>query len=284
MTAIALPRQPHSAWLERLRSIQLGLGARGAMGLGLGRSGVSAAGNGLLNNLVAYWKLDEAGGANDALDAHSNGLTLTQVSNPGADTGKVYSTARTFDGSADWFSRAADSSLQTGDIDFTIACWVFLTKTNTEHVVYSRWDVSSAREYFISWVQSTNQFRFIVSATGSSPYSNVSASTFGAISSATWYFIVAQHDAANNLIGISVNDTATDTSAHTTGVYTGSSKTTIGTFNISGSGFGPASWGGRIGPVAFWKSAAGGGGVLTAAQRTALYNGGAGLPYSQFTT
>lgn len=30
MTAIALPRQPHSAWLERLRSIQLGLGAAAA--------------------------------------------------------------------------------------------------------------------------------------------------------------------------------------------------------------------------------------------------------------
>ncbi len=40
---------------------------------------------------------------------------------------------------------------------------------------------------------------------------------------------------------------------------------------------------GRIGPTMFWKSAAGGGGVLTAAQRTALYNGGAGLRYDQLT-
>jgi len=41
---------------------------------------------------------------------------------------------------------------------------------------------------------------------------------------------------------------------------------------------------GRIGPIVFWKSAAGDGGVLTADQRTALYNGGAGLPYTSFTT
>lgn len=44
------------------------------------------------------------------------------------------------------------------------------------------------------------------------------------------------------------------------------------------------SWIGRVGPTMFWKSAAGGGGVLTAAQRTALYNGGAGLAYANFTT
>jgi len=40
---------------------------------------------------------------------------------------------------------------------------------------------------------------------------------------------------------------------------------------------------GRLGPIAFWKSSAGNGGVLTAAQRTALYNGGDGLAYASFT-
>ena len=43
MTAsIALP-QPHNDWLAKLRTIALGLGGRGVMGLGLGRSAVSAA-------------------------------------------------------------------------------------------------------------------------------------------------------------------------------------------------------------------------------------------------
>jgi hypothetical protein len=45
----------------------------------------------------------------------------------------------------------------------------------------------------------------------------------------------------------------------------------------------PLWFSGRIGPVAMWKSAPGGGGVLTAAQRTALWNGGAGLAYADFT-
>jgi hypothetical protein len=34
----------------------------------------------------------------------------------------------------------------------------------------------------------------------------------------------------------------------------------------------------------FWKSAAGGGAVLTALQRSQLYNAGAGLTYAAFTT
>lgn len=44
MTAtIALLRPPHSDWLARIRTIQLGLGGRGVLGLGVGRSAVSAA-------------------------------------------------------------------------------------------------------------------------------------------------------------------------------------------------------------------------------------------------
>lgn len=44
MTAtIALPRQPHTDFLSRLRSIGLGLGARGSLGWGLGRSRAGAA-------------------------------------------------------------------------------------------------------------------------------------------------------------------------------------------------------------------------------------------------
>ena len=46
MTAIALPRQRYSAWRDKLRSIQLGLGARGAVGLGLGESEPAAVGSG----------------------------------------------------------------------------------------------------------------------------------------------------------------------------------------------------------------------------------------------
>ena len=47
MTAIALPRQRYSAWRDKLRSIRLGLGARGAVGLGLGASEPAAVESGV---------------------------------------------------------------------------------------------------------------------------------------------------------------------------------------------------------------------------------------------
>ena len=81
----------------------------------------AATGNGLLTNLVGYWGLDEAAGANNALDKHSNALTLTQTGSPGSAAGKVYAGSRTFDGSGQQFSRASATSLQMGDLDFAIA-------------------------------------------------------------------------------------------------------------------------------------------------------------------
>lgn len=36
MTAIAIPR-PRNSWVDRLRTIQLGIGARGAVGVGMAR-------------------------------------------------------------------------------------------------------------------------------------------------------------------------------------------------------------------------------------------------------
>ena len=279
MTALALPRQRYSAWRDKLRSIQLGLGARGALGLGLGRSGVSAAGNGLLNNLVAYWKLDEAGGANDALDAHTNGLTLTQVSSPGADTGKVYATARTVDGGADYFHRASEALLQTGNVDFTIAAWVYATLLSSTMAIVTKDTTSTGgREYSVQYHGTPNTFRLAVSNNGTS-VTTVDSTVFGTPNINTWYLVVAWHDAVNDFIGVQCNGAAT-TKSYSSGVFTGSSNFRVGAFD----GLGSARWNGRIGPVMMWKSAAGGGGVLSAAQRTALFNGGAGLPYSQFTT
>ena len=104
------------------------------------------------------------------------------------------------------------------------------------------------------------------------------ATTFGAPAITTWYHVMAWHDSVANVIGISVNNTP-DTLAHATGVFDGGSSTLMGAlvttvYRMSG----------RLDEIAFWKSAAGGGGVLTAAQRTALYNSGAGLTSAQFTT
>ena len=130
----------------------------------------AGAGNGLLNALIAYYKLDEAGGANDALDAHTGGLTFTQVNAPGSDAGKI-GTARTFAAaSAQYFSRADDSNFSTGDVDFTISAWVYLANVTANHGIFGKWGGFGSREYGLFYNDTdhvpNDRFSFLVSSAG----------------------------------------------------------------------------------------------------------------------
>ena len=285
MTTTTLRLPPRLERLPQLRRIvRGGLAARGSVGAGLAAKAGGAAGNGLLNSLIAYWPLNEAAGANNALDLHTNGLALTQVSSPGADTGKVYATARTFDGSADYFTRNSEALLQTGDVDFTLAAWVYSTQNPGENVnqdICTKY-FSSSIEYGLRKIKLSGitSFRFFVSATASASTNYDLVTTAEATTLNTWLFIAAWHDAANNLVGIQINSNTPTTASYSSGVYAGDSAFRMAYSAIGGSRYFP----GRLGPVAMWKSAAGAGGVLSSAQRLALYNSGAGLAYSAFTT
>jgi hypothetical protein len=91
---------------------------------GAGPSAVSAGGNGLLTALIAYWPGDEASG--NLLDAHTNALHLTDVNTVTNNTGKVYATARQYTAAnQEYHNRASEALLQIGDVDFTIASWVY---------------------------------------------------------------------------------------------------------------------------------------------------------------
>lgn len=247
-------------------------------------AGLAAAGNGLLNSLVAYWPLNEAAGANNALDLHSNGLTLTQAASPGSAAGVVYASSRTFNGSNQWFSRPSEALLQIGDVDFTAVAWVWLTNTSSVADIVNHYRVTDLkRSWLMRYEYSVSRFNVYVSSDGTYvdgvTATELRANSFGAASAATWYCFAFWHDSVANTINIQINNGTVDSKAWTTGVYVSPAAFGIGRYENS-----TAFINGRIGPVAMWKSAAGGGGVLSAAQRSALYNGGAGLTYSAFTT
>lgn len=236
-----------------------------------------AAGNGLLNNLVAYWKLDEAAGANNALDAHTNGLTLAQSGSPGSATGNVYAGARSFaSASAQHFSRASESLLQAGNIDLTVAIWIWSDIT-TYAVKYllAKWSTAASREYAV-FTSGDQKIRFGVSSTGSNSYQAIVTDS---IPYQQWFLLVGWHDSIADTVNAQINNGTIFSAVNTAGIFSGTAILTISKqSNVAG-----AYWDGRIGPVALWKSAAGGGGALSASQRTALYNSGAGLAYSAFT-
>lgn len=235
----------------------------------------AAIGNGLLNNLIAYWKMDEASGS--ALDAHANGLTMTQNASPGSAAGLVYAGARTFNGSSQYFYRTNSSIVQTGNVDFTWSAWV---RTGASLPLFAPIMTKGrgSLEYSLYYQASYgyNKFRFEVH--DGSNLKTIGASSPSPASVDTWYMVTGWHDSVLDTINIQINDGTVYSTQHSTGVRE----------LMNDLWFGGAEWAeywlGRIGPVAFWKSAAGGGGVLTAAQRTALWNGGAGLAYAAFTT
>lgn len=79
----------------------------------------------LLDGLVAYWPFNEAGGANDVLDLHGS-KTFTQSGSPGASTGLIYTTARTFDKTVPQYAYRANDPEIGGGSDFTFGVWFYL--------------------------------------------------------------------------------------------------------------------------------------------------------------
>lgn len=243
------------------------LGSRASIGgvLGSGRGG---GGNGLLTGLVAYWGLDEASG--NALDKHSGGLTLTQANSPGADTGKVYATARvTSNAATQYFYRSSETALQTGNVDFAFAVWCYPTDTSgtARRVAAKRNGTHNDFEIVTVNGTGTDNAQFLVGASGFVQSGN------GELPRNAWSLILCWHNAADDTIGIQINNGTPTTASYALGGQAGTAEFRIGnTVVLTGRIFI-----GRIGPVAFWKNR-----TLDATARAALWNDGAGLAYSAF--
>lgn len=223
----------------------------------------------LLDDLVEWWDLDEVSGnragSHGALTLTDNNTVTSAAGVAGVGTAAQFTRAN-----SEYLDRASDANMQVGDIDFEFSAWVYLdTKTGGSfNYILSKRNAPTVREYFLDYVISTDRFRFGVSADGTNNVS-VSAATFGTASTGTWYFITCYHDAATNVIGIAINNGTPDTAAHSTGVIVGAGDFTIGAGDNTPTIF----WDGRIAKVGFWKR------LLTASERTELYNAGAGATY-----
>ncbi len=220
----------------------------------------------LTDSLVSYWKLDEASG--NATDAHGSN-TLTDNGSVGTTTGKI-SNARDFGtgGSTKYFDHASNSDLETGDIDFTVAAWVYLTASSKGYATITGKVVSdgATAEWFLIRRGSVDQFEFQVAGT-----THIRATTFGSPSTGTWYYVIAWHDATANTINIQVNNGTVDSTADATITVRPTAKFAVGTLGSYTDG--NSVWDGYIDEVGFWKR------VLTTQERTDLYNSGNGLAY-----
>ncbi len=220
----------------------------------------------LTDNLVAYWEFESNGN-----DSHSVGpYNLTANGTPSFGAGGRPGNAVTLDGSVDYLTRASHANLSAGNVDFTLAGWVYLDSVASYAMILSKWGFADAdKEYNVRYNSTGSQFEFLVRAPGGG-ITQVEGTNFGAASPATWYFFAAWHDTSVPEAGLSINAGSANTFSHSGGVTAGSAQFEVGNgIEITGT---PMN--GRLDSLGIWRR------VLTGAERTALYNGGNGVSYA----
>ncbi|MEK7164079.1 MAG: LamG domain-containing protein, partial [Patescibacteria group bacterium] len=212
-------------------------------------------------SLTAYWKLDETSGTR----ADSKGSnTLTDNATVTYAPGRLSNAGQFTAANSEYLSITDNADLSTGDIDFTVGGWVYMDSTAAYAAISKYKPGTNQREYIINF-DATNKLRFFVSSNGTD-YTILNSTT--SISTGTWVFVVAWHDATANTINIQVNNGTVDSSAYSSGVYDGTAAFQIGGYDgASGADF----WNGKIDEVAFWKR------TLTADERARLYQDGLDL-------
>lgn len=219
-------------------------------------------------DLISYWRFEErSAGATRRDSIGSNDLTPNALSSE--INGKVGGGVGNFNGSNSNLRITDNTSIKTGDIDFTWSAWVFITDKASNRSIIDRFFL---KEYLLRYNSSSDRFEFVVSNDGAAEVS-VLANSFGSPSTSTWYYITAWHDSVNDTINIQVNDGTVDSTAHSTGVNVTSQATLFGLREGGTNG-----WIGKLDEIGFWKR------VLTASERTAAFNSGNGttLPKVEF--
>lgn len=223
----------------------------------------------LLDGLESYWKLDETSGIRR--DSHRLNHLTEDSGVTGFAAGKQGNAADLEKNSTARLTIVSKSSLSPGDSDFTFAAWVQLEDLQgTENSMLGKSTIAGGqREYQLQHSDVVERFQFLVSTLGTTgSLVSVTANNFGIPPVATWHFVVAWHDSVLDTLNIQINDGTPDSAPHAAGVFVGTSN-----FSIGSMGQNSNHWDGLIDEVGFWRR------VLTAEERTALYNAGAGVTY-----
>lgn len=205
------------------------------------------------DNLVSFWKMDEASGS--LLDAFASN-DLTQNGTVASASGKI-NTGRGPFSASNYFS-STSSNLQKGSGDFTFACWAVNATSSFPVIVSKGWP---GGEYVI--YANGGDVIFAIGPSGSVVQSGIVSG---------WNFIVAVYDSTVPRLRLSLNG----------GTFV---NATVSPINASGSdpfviGCSPAQsifWNAAIDEFAFWKRA------LSQSDVTRFYNSGSGLPFADWT-
>jgi Concanavalin A-like lectin/glucanases superfamily len=221
----------------------------------------------LTDNCVAYWKLDEASGIRvDATGNTANNLTESAGTITG-DAGKIGNGLHFDPAYTGYLGCASNSSLVTGDINFSISCWVNFDAlgVGSSYFLVSRRSSDERWDYGI-FKNTDDRIYFLLTDTGGT---HLFASYSPIVSASTWYHMAVVYNATTDEIKTFTNNVLNGT------VATPSlpPQTTSAPFTIGNLDRGGAATDGIIDEVGIWKR------CLNEGDIAALYNGGVGLTY-----
>jgi hypothetical protein len=216
--------------------------------------------------LVSWWALES-----DGTDSHGSN-NLTEVASPTYVSGKGGNAVDLETSSSQYLWIADNADLSAGDTDFTIGAWVKQESQTTaaDRIMSKRSGTTDCCYDLYYGGTGDDYFRFTIYNSGGTQ-KTVNASSHGSPTPGDWHFVVAWHDTTTNTINIQVNNGAVD-SLDTAGVnpYDSAAQFMIGNLQQVA-----RYWDGLIDEVFFFRA------VLTASDRSWLYNSGAGRSYSE---
>lgn len=217
--------------------------------------------------LIAWWDMDEASGTR--LDAHTNNYDLTDNNTVGSASGKINNGAEFIGTNSEYLSYpdTNDFDVTTGE-SFTWVGWFKPGDIGGQQTYITKGpgNVPASHPYFLDTdaVTATTATMNFFAVDGT-----VVSTSSGFIQEGVWYFVVAWFDNAANTINLQINNgTVLTTSSVTAEPVSNSSPLRVGT-----SGSVAHFFDGIMDAVSFWKR------VLTAEERTYLYNSGNGRAY-----
>lgn len=233
----------------------------------------------LLNNLTSYWKLDEASGAR--VNSQGNvalNLTLLGGSDEGNAPGIINSGHFT-SGSLANVLGAPDSASWNFAGDLTVSGWLKYNAPGTGGsmigTILTRWGSPGQMQWCLFWSGAGPQWQFSATSDGTAAGQKDAINTTPMVAG-QWFFVIGWYDSTAHTLNCQVNNGTVNSVAFTGPIFHAAQPTLAHVFtadNVSTYYYTNS----VIDEVGIWTR------VLTASERTALYNGGAGLPFSSFT-
>jgi hypothetical protein len=231
--------------------------------------------NGLLNQLVAYWKCEEVSGTR--VDSHTGGYDMLETGSVTSTTGKDGTGLNPSTDTANHLDGTTGGPFGFGDASFSINGWMRVGSGAevVNHPMVAKFDSSGAPDVddsWLLWFRTTNdEFRFSISSDGTSEETIVETTDFAV--SASFQMVSAGYNAADNEIWIARNNGTRVTAAHTGGAFAGSvAPITLGWFQ----GSSPVMGSEPVDEVGIWSR------YLTDADLDDLWAGGSGLFFDSF--